>query len=203
MKKANINLNRSFQKIFCTYFLLLATFFVARAQEVKEYKTKMDSTAFYIYADKFINGSPSGYYGSKNGSSIKLDPDWKVNPYEGLKCIKVEVLPGETYRGLFIHSAGKWSAALTGKEALPDLTKYRKLVFYIRTDGLEMSIPEIGIGSKEAGEEIISDTFIDATKKWTRHEISIKGNDLVRINNLLFIVLQEGTFYLDEIQFVK
>jgi hypothetical protein len=169
----------------------------------QERQAKMDSTAYYIYADKFINGSPSGYMGNKNGTSIKFDPDWKTNAYEGPKCIKVEVLPGEEWRGLHIQFTGKWNAGLTGKEPLPDLTKYKKLVFYIRTDGPEMSIPEIGVGSKDAGEELISDTYIEANKTWKRHEISIKGLELNRVNTLLFMVLPVGTFYLDEIRFSK
>jgi hypothetical protein len=169
----------------------------------QERQAKMDSTAYYIYADKFINGLPTGYMGNKNGSSIKLDPDCKNNPYEGPKCIKVEVLPGEEFRGLHIQYTGKWNAGLSGRETLPDLTKYKKLVFYIRTDGPEFSIPEMGVGSKDAGEEMIIDTYIEATKVWKRHEINIKGNEFTRVNTLLYMLLPVGTFYLDEIRFVK
>jgi hypothetical protein len=168
-----------------------------------ERKTPMDSTAYYVYADKFINGIPTGYFGSNNGSSVKIDPDWKENPYEGPKCIKVEVKPSETYRGLHFHFTGKWAAGLTGKEELPDLTKYKKMVFYIRTDKDPLVIPEIGVGTEAAGEEKESDTFIEATKEWKKVEVNIKGRDLSRVNTVFFMVLPVGTFYLDEIRFVK
>lgn len=165
-------------------------------------KTPLDSTAFYIYADKMINGIPTGYMGSKNGTSIKFDPAYSNNPYEGPKCIKVEIEKGEDWRGLHIQFTGRWNASLSGKEPLPDLTKYKKLIFYARTDGPNLSIPEIGVGTGDPlTEEKVSDTYIEVDKNWRKYEINIKGIELTRVNTLLFMVLPVGMFYLDEIRF--
>lgn len=168
-----------------------------------ERKEPLDADAFYVYSDKLINGIPSGFMGSNNGSSLKLDPDWKENPYQGPKCIQIKVGKGETWRGIHLLYTGKWKAQLSGKEELANLSKYKKLVFYARTDEGELSIPEIGVGTGDEGEEKAADTFIELGPKWQKYTISLSGSDLSKVNSVLYMVLPEGTLYLDEIRFVK
>lgn len=172
----------------------------------QERKEPLDPTSFYIYADKFENGVPSGYMGSSDGKSIKLDENCRTNPYLGPKCMKFTVNNSETWRGLYILYTGSWNAALTEDAKLADLSGYDKLEFYARADvkGSEpYLINEIGVGTGDKREDKRADTYVEVGPTWKKYTINLKGANFKTVNSLLFVVLPVGTLYLDEVRFIK
>jgi len=172
----------------------------------KERKEPLDPTSFYIYADKFENGIPNGYMGEKNGISLKLDDNWKTNPYLGTKCIKIKVDNSEAWRGLYIFYTGQWNVALGENPKLADLSSYDKLEFYARADVKDAEpflIGEIGVGAGDKIEDKRAETYVEVGPNWKKYTINLKGLNLKTVNSLLFMTLPVGTLYLDEIRFTK
>ncbi|MBX9852852.1 MAG: hypothetical protein K2X86_14000 [Cytophagaceae bacterium] len=169
-------------------------------------KVTQEPAVFNVFTDKWENGIPTGFMGEKNGTSLKLDDAWKTNPYKGEKCIKFAVDNSENWRGIHIQFTGAWNVSLDEKTKLADLTGYDKLEFYARAETKDNSIyvlPEIGVGGGGGAEDKKNDTFIEIGPEWGKHTLSLKGMDLKRMNTLLYMVLPEGTLYMDEIRFVK
>ena len=182
--------------------------FVPEATDIiyQERKEPLDPTSFYVFADKFENGIPSGYMGDKNGASLKLDDNCRTNPFMGTKCIKIVTDNSEGWRGMYILYSGLWNVAVTEKTKLADLSGYDKLEFYARADIKGMDpylISEIGVGAGDKIEDKRSDTYVEVGSKWKKYTISLKGTNLKTANSLLFMVLPVGTLYLDEIRFLK
>jgi hypothetical protein len=172
----------------------------------KERTEPLDPTSFYIYSDKFDHGIASGYCGEKNGSSLKLDENNRVNPYMGPKCIKITTDKSETWRGLYIFSTGKWTEQMGPNDKFLDLSDYDKLEFYARSDSKSSDpyiIGEIGIGAGGGNEEKRSETIMEIGNTWKKYTISLKGMELKKINTLIFFILPVGTLYMDEIRFIK
>jgi hypothetical protein len=158
--------------------------------------------------DGWEKGIPSGFMGEKNGISINMDPDYRVNPYLGPKCLKFTIDNKETWRGLHIFSSGKWNVMLqdAAKEKLPDMSKYSAIEFYARAEGTKQKpfvLPTIGMGAGDMMEEQVTDVYLEFGPEWKKYTISLKGIDRAKVNTLLFMVLPEGTFYLDEIRYVR
>lgn len=167
----------------------------------------LDADALYIYSDKWENGVPSGYMGDKDGASIDMNDSWSDNPYKGPKCIRFSSDNKETWRGLHIQYTGSWNVSLDDNTELIDLSEYDRLEFYGRTDDGYLILQTIGVGDggeigsyKEDGR---SDSYIELTPKWRKYTLNLKGVDLSRINTMLYLVLPEGTIYLDEIKFIN
>lgn len=170
----------------------------------KRRATPPDSNHYHIYTDKWVNGIPAGYMGDDNGSSLKMDDNWKTNPYEGPKCIKFTIGgTKETWRGLDVQYTGGWNVTIEDDTELPDLTEYTKLVFYARSDESEYIINTVGLACGGGFEEGVTDAFIVVGKKWRKYSIIINQANLSRVNTLLRLVLTEGTLYLDEIHLEK
>jgi hypothetical protein len=165
---------------------------------------------YYVYADSWVHGIPTGFMGEKDGKSLILEDGWKENPYKGDKCIKITVKPGiEAWRGLHIQFAGAWNVSLDQKTALPDLSAYDKLEFYAKAIPAPNKdvylIEEIGVGTGDPVESGVkfSDSFVEIGDTWKKYSINLKKGELKRVNTLLYFTLPEGTLFLDEIKFVK
>lgn len=166
--------------------------------------------AYYIYADKWEHGIPTGFMGEKDGKSLVLDDGCKENPYKGEKCLKMTVNPGiEGWRGLHIQYTGAWNVSLDENTKLPDLSEYDRLEFYakaIPAPGKDVYlIQDIGVGN---GDKIDSyakftDSFVEISENWKKYTIRLKTGEFKRVNTLLFFTLPEGTIYMDEIKFIK
>lgn len=172
-----------------------------------ERKEPLDPTSYYVFADKWEHGVPSGFMGEKNGESMKILDSHRENPYLGTKCVKITTNKAETWRGIYIHYTGSWNQSLDETTKLPNLSEYDKLEFYARAEpypGDEVYIlKEVGVGAGDASEGQRTDTFLEIGPKWKKYTINLKGTKLDRVNSLLFLVLPEGTLYLDEIRFTK
>lgn len=169
-------------------------------------KDQQEEDAFYVYSDKWENGIPTGFMGEKDGKSIKLEDAWKEKPYKGEKCVKFMIDGSETWRGLHIQYTGAWNVAVDEKTKLPDLTGYDKLEFYARGEGKDgdlFIIEDIGVGGGGGFEDKKNDSFIEVGKEWKKYSINLKGMDLKRVNTMLYMVLPQGTLYMDEIRFIK
>ncbi|MDB5272030.1 MAG: hypothetical protein JWO58_397 [Chitinophagaceae bacterium] len=173
------------------------------------YKINQESDEYYVYADSWIHGIPSGFMGEKDGKSLILEDAWKEQPYKGDKCIKITVNPGvEAWRGLHVQFMGAWNVSLDEKTVLPDLSMYDKLEFYAKAiPGKNQDvylIQEIGVGGG-GGFEVakFSETFLEVGENWKKYSIRLKPGELKRVNTLLYFTLPEGTLFLDEIKYVK
>lgn len=172
--------------------------------EPSEKKERIED-ANYIFSEGFETGAPSGYSGEKNGLSMMIDGNCMENPYSGRYCLKIEVDDKEAWRALFIQYSGKWTAELNPKTELPDLSQYKKLVFYARTTTKDYYIPEVGFGASSTvfSQEKRDIVFVELTKEWKRYEIDLRGLDKESVNDVMMFSLNEGTLYLDEIRFEK
>ena len=120
-------------------------------------------------------------------------------------CLKIKVDDKETWRALFLQVLGNWTALLAPDSKLPDLSEYKKLVFYARSTDKDYLIPEIGFGGEtnRFSQEPRNIVFIDLDEKWTRYEIDLRGLEKESVNDVMMLVLNEGTLFLDEIRFEK
>lgn len=159
----------------------------------------------YVYSEGFETGAPSGYSGENNGSSLTVDDKCMESPYRGKYCVKMSVDDSEGWRALFLQVMGKWTNALTPDTKLPDLTAYKKLVFYARTPEKNYVIPEVGFGgaTNVFSQEQRNVVYLDITKKWQRFEIDLRGLDKASVNDVMMVLLNEGVLFLDEIRFEK
>lgn len=159
----------------------------------------------YIYSEGFENGAPSGYSGEKNGASMKIDDKCMEQPYRGKYCVKIAVDDSEGWRALFLQYSGKWTNQLTEDFPLPDLSEYKKLVFYARSPDKNYMIPEVGFGGKTTmfSQEQRNIVYVEVGKKWGKHEIDLRSLDKASVNDVMMLLLNEGTLFLDEIRFEK
>lgn len=159
----------------------------------------------YVFNEGFETGAPSGYSGEKNGASMLVDDKCMESPYKGKYCLKIKVDDKETWRALFLQVLGNWTALLAPDSKLPDLSEYKKLVFYARSTDKDYLIPEIGFGGEtnRFSQEPRNIVFIDLDEKWTRYEIDLRGLEKESVNDVMMLVLNEGTLFLDEIRFEK
>lgn len=184
-----------------TVFFIVLVFISSFTQKLNE----GDEEVFSVYSDKWDNGLPTGFMGEKDGKSIKLDDNWKTNPYKGEKCVKITVDQSESWRGLHIQYTGAWNVAIEPETKLADLTGYDKFEFYARTDETDEPyiLKEVAVGGGGGKEDKVNDTFLEIDGKWRKYSISLKGADFSRLNTLMNFVLPVGTVYFDEIRFVK
>ncbi len=168
-------------------------------------KEPLDPEAFYLYSDKWNHGIPSGYMGEKNGSSMKFDWSYRENPAMGPKCMKISVDKTELWRGLHVQITGKWNIYLTpdDEEDKVDLSEYDQLIFSARTDGETVVVPEIGMGYGDLGEERRFLPYIEIGPKWKEYVVDLRDTEMSKHNTVFYMLLPKGTFYLDEVRYVK
>jgi hypothetical protein len=199
MKKNVIIPNTSFKVLFLLLVLIITCSYVL--------KNHQDAEDYYVYHDSWINhGIPTGFMGEKDGKSLKLDDAWKENPYKGEKCIKMSVDNSESWRGIHIQYTGAWNVSVEPTTPLADLSAYDKLEFYARADvsGSDFYIiKEIGVGGGGGFEDSKMESFLEVGPQWQKYTINLKNMDLKRVNTMLYMTLNVGTLYLDEIKFVK
>jgi len=161
--------------------------------------TGYSANEYYVYSDKFENGSPSGIMGSTNGSSLQIDGSCKENPYKGENCLKIVATGSEAWSGVFIQKGGSWRETIDASTPLADLTGKKFLVFTARSDK-NYTIAKIGMGEgKEASK---GEAGIALTATWQRFVFELPAQDLTRINGLLLVVFENaGTIFLDEIYY--
>lgn len=159
----------------------------------------------YVYSEGFETGAPSGYSGENNGASLVVDDKCMESPYRGKYCVKMSVDDSEGWRALFLQVMGKWTNALAPDTKLPDLTAYKRLVFYARTAEKNYVIPSVGFGGETSvfSQEQRNVVYLDVTKKWERFEIDLRGLDKASVNDVMMFSLNEGVLFLDEIRFEK
>ena len=180
-------------------------------------ETKITSFPFYVYADSssldnhFI---PSGWMPATAARDLKLNVDWKNNPFSGNSCIRVEYKnnSGTRWAGIYWQNpANNWG---TVPKAGFDLRGATKLTFWVRGEKGGEIINEFKIGGMSSGEYIDSDSAsigpIKLTKEWKKYTIDLRGRDLsyiiggfgwatnIDVNDPKGIV-----FYLDEIRYEK
>jgi hypothetical protein len=152
---------------------------------------------YYVYSDKFDNGSPSGIMGASNGKSLQIDPSCKDRPYKGDNCLKVTASGEEAWSGLFIQKAGTWSEGLDPSLPLADLTGKKYFVVSARSDK-NYTIDKIGMG--EGKELSTGEANIALTNNWQRFVFELPPREFKRINALLLIVFKNaGVIFLDEV----
>jgi hypothetical protein len=152
---------------------------------------------YYVYSDKFDNGSPSGIMGAANGSSLQINPSCKDNPFKGDDCLKIQASGAEAWSGLFVQTGGTWRGSIDSLVPLANLTGKKYLVFDIRSDK-DMKLPKIGMG--EGKEATKSEAGISVTTKWQRYVFELPSKGLERVNGLLLVVFEgAGVIYLDEV----
>ncbi len=173
---------------------------------IKERTAPLDTSSFYVYTDKFVNGIPDGLMGENNGSSLKFDFSCSTHPYMGPKCIKLVTDRSESWRGLYIHTTGAWNSMLNEDAKLTDLSAYDQLEFYARAEVKKSEVyllEEIGVGQGDALEEQRREMVLPIGTEWQRYTIDLRGMNRKKINSLLYLLLPVGTLYLDEIRFIK
>ncbi len=172
---------------------------------------------FYVYADAssldnhFI---PSGWMPATAARDLKLNVNWKENPFSGDSCIRIEYKnnSGTRWAGIYWQNpANNWG---TIPNAGYDLRGATKLTFWARGEEGGEIINEFKVGGISSGEYIDSDSAsigpVKLTKEWRKYEIDLRGKDLsyiiggfcwatnIDVNNPNGIV-----FYLDEIRYEK
>jgi len=180
-------------------------------------EAKTTNFPFYVYADSssldnhFI---PSGWMPATAAKDVKLNVNWKNNPFSGDSCIKVEYKnnSGTRWAGIYWQNpANNWG---TVPKAGFDLSGAAKLTFWARGEKGGEIINEFKMGGMSSGEYIDSDSAsigpIKLTKEWKKYEIDLRGKDLsyiiggfcwatnIDVNDPKGIV-----FYLDEIRYEK
>lgn len=166
---------------------------------------------FYVYKDKLNRGNhycPSGWMGDY--AAIKINDNWKENPYEGKTCIKWsysgEPTQGAGWAGVFWQSPpNNWGSIPGGY----DLTGAKKITFYAKGETGD-EIVEFKIGGIMGD---YSDTTerttgpVNLTIEWKRYSIEdLDQEDITSIiGGFCWVVAgvdvpENGiTFYLDEI----
>ncbi len=169
------------------------------------YNKLSNTAANYVYSEGFETGAPSGYSGEKNGLSMAIDDKCMESPFMGRYCIKINVDDKESWRALFVQVSGKWTTELNKNTKLPDLSAYKKLVFYAKSTTKDYLLPEVGFGGKSNvfSQEQRNIVFLEISNKWKRFEIDLRGLEKKSVNDVMILVLREGTLFLDEIRFEK
>jgi len=170
---------------------------------------------FYVYADAssldnhFI---PSGWMPATAAKDLKLNVNWKDNPFSGDSCIRIEYKneSGTRWAGIYWQNpANNWG---TVPNAGFDLRGATKLTFWARGEEGGEIINEFKVGGISSGEYIDSDSAsigpVKLSKEWKQYEIDLRGKDLsyiiggfcwatnIDVNNPEGII-----FYLDEIRY--
>ncbi len=152
---------------------------------------------YYVYSDKFDNGSPSGIMGATNGNSLLIDGNCQESPYKGTSCLKISASGTEDWSGVYVQTGGTWSKFIDSLIPLADLTGKKYFVFTIRSDK-DRVLAKIGMG--EGKEATKSEAGIALTTKWQRYVFELPSTGLSRVNGLLMVVFEgAGLVYLDEI----
>ena len=152
---------------------------------------------FYVYSEKFDNGSPSGIMGTANGKSLTIDPSCKISPFKGESCLKVSASGEEGWSGVFVQTGNNWKGSIDSLVPLANLTGKKFFVFTIRGDK-DFKLPKIGMG--EGNEAVKGEAGIAVTTKWQRYVFELPAAGLSRVNGLLLVVFEgAGTVYLDEV----
>ena len=153
----------------------------------------------YLYADKWLIGSPSGYYGAANGSGIKVLNNYDVSPLEGKKCVRIKTSGKESWSGFLLLSAGKWRPELNGDYSnLSNVAGAESLVIHIRAE----KKTKVTLGMGENSEPHTSLAGVEVGKEWKKVTIPVAHLDLSSINGLFSITMTGAdTIYLDEIYY--
>ncbi|MCU0431571.1 MAG: hypothetical protein MUF42_16540 [Cytophagaceae bacterium] len=151
----------------------------------------------YLYSDRWEAGSPSGYFGERNGTGMKIIHNFDTLPYSGQRCIRIQTNGIEAWSGFFALSAGKWRAELNGDTSrLQYLHHYENLVLHIRAK--EATTVNISFGEHSEPNTSLED--IAVTSSWRKVVLPLNRLHLYSINGLFGITLRgAATVYLDEI----
>jgi hypothetical protein len=168
-------------------------------------KHQQEQDDYYVFADNWIHGIPTGFMGEKDGKSMKVVSDCTIKPFKGDKCVSISVDKSESWRGLHIQFTGAWNVSLDKDTPLADLSGYDKLEFYARTDETNEPyiLTEVGVGGGGASEDMVNDTYLEVENEWKKFTINLKGADFKKLNTMMYMSLPTGTLYLDEIKFTK
>ena len=153
----------------------------------------------YVYSDKWEMGAPAGYYGSANGSSLKVIQNYDVNPFSGKKCVRIKASGKEAWTGFMVLNAGKWKVELKDdKTNLADLSNYDKLIVYVKAE----KNTKVNLSFGENIETHTALNNVAVSKEWTKVSIPLTNLDLSSVNGLFGItLLGADTVYVDEIYF--
>jgi len=157
---------------------------------------------------------PSGWMPATSAQDLKLNVNWKENPFSGDSCMRTDYKnnSGTRWAGIYWQNpANNWG---TVPDAGFDLRGATKLTFWARGQEGGEVINEFKIGGISSGEHIDSDSAsigpVRLTKDWKKYEIDLRGRDLsyviggfcwatnIDVNNPEGIV-----FYLDEVRYEK
>ena len=169
---------------------------------------------FYIYKDKLSRLNhyiASGWMGDY--SAIKLNDNYKEDPYEGKTCMEWtysgEATQGASWTGVFWQNpANNWGKIKGGY----DLSGAKKLTFWARGEkgGEVVEFKIGGITGQYSDTAEVTTGPIELTKDWKQYTIDLTGRDLSYIvGGFCWVAsatdVPEGgiTFYLDEIVYEK
>lgn len=170
---------------------------------------------FYVYADAasldnhFI---PSGWMPATAARDLKININWKEDPFSGDSCMRLEYknVSGTRWAGIYWQNpANNWG---TIPDAGFDLRGAAKLTFWTRGGKGGEVINEFKFGGISSGEYIDSDSAsigpVQLSNEWKKYEIDLRGKDLsyviggfcwatnIDVNDPNGIV-----FYIDEIKY--
>jgi hypothetical protein len=176
-----------------TAFLLLlgSTSSLSFAQQTPEVHRQ------YIYSEQWDLGTPSGYFGAANGSSLKVIQNYDIQPYAGKKCVRIKGSGKEAWAGFLSLSSGHWLANLKGdKSNLVNLSDYEKLIVHIRAE----KQTKVNLGLGENIEPHTAVRNVEVGREWKKVTIPVGHLNLKAVNGVFSItLLGADTIYLDEI----
>ncbi|MCU0428393.1 MAG: hypothetical protein MUF42_00350 [Cytophagaceae bacterium] len=160
----------------------------------------LSAQPYYVYDDKFTEGSPSGLLGEKGGTSISQDAACTVSPFKGNSCWKVKMDGTESWSVLFVYKNTTARRFLPPETAMADLSSHKYLVFHAKAES-EGLLEKVGIG--EEGEPKSEQTKIPLTTSWKRYVLEVPQN-ATSLNGLFLLVFTRPmVVYLDEIYFTS
>jgi len=185
-------------------------------ENLKESQTSANFP-FYVYADTssldnhFI---PSGWMPATAAQDLRVNTNWKENPFSGDTCIKAGYKnnSGTRWAGMYWQNpANNWGSV---PNAGIDLRGATKVTFWARGHKGGEIVNEFKMGGIASGEHIDTDSAsvgpVKLTKEWTKYEIDLRGKDLSYIiggfcwaTNIDVNDPEGIVFYIDEIRYEK
>jgi len=173
------------------------------------------SFPFYVYADSNSLDNhyiPSGWMPATAARDLKLNVNWKENPYSGDSCIRVEYRnnSGTRWAGIYWQQpANNWG---TVPDAGFNLQGAKKITFWAKGERGGELINEFKVGGIVSGEFIDSDSAgigpVQLRPEWQKYEIDLRGADLSYViggfcwaTNIDVNDPEGIVFYLDEIKY--
>lgn len=169
---------------------------------------------FYIYSDmgaRTNHFAPSGWMGDYG--DLKIDPAWKTDCFDGRTCIKwsydAKAAQGANWAGVYWQiPPNNWGSKPGGF----DLSQYKKLTFYAKSDkgGALIAAFKIGGITGEFGDSDEADMGpVNLTTSWQKYTIDLSGKNFSHvIGGFCWSASRDDNpngfvMYLDEIRFEK